>query len=406
MRVAILNLLLLAFAAASVSADAGCGVYSAGREMGCADGTVCDISAGSSPADCRCRAKDGTLSGCRGISASLKAGTAPPPGFVPLPMPLLPGQQQGGTGPAHAGDPQIMAASARYQAGLKAYDSGDHPAAIEAFKEAVSLNPDMLVHAGDKLAHSYLQRGLNYSGRREYDKAIDDFKEALRLKPDLPKAKFAYASALDEKRRGSGTPRTSSARAWSSSRSGPRVPAASGRTPPGDPGAVPAPGEPINTPEYPGGRARGDSSYAGPGPAPRVLAWAIFLLVIAVLVWGRLALRRGRLNPFGPAEPPGPDGYDREIRRLMDSGGYGAALAAFSAKDARHITAVDRINLFEIHLRMGNVDSAWAAFESVKGSPLLAANPAVREKLAALCTAAGLDILAEELGRLTAGPGR
>ncbi|MCG2726566.1 MAG: protein kinase [Elusimicrobia bacterium] len=89
--------------------------------------------------------------------------------------------------------------------------------------------------------------------------------------------------------------------------------------------------------------------------------------------------------------------YNR-VRELMDEGKYEEALRVYSLKKEL-LTEADKINLFEIHLRMSNHDSVRLLFEDIKESVLLRENSELRQKLSELCREKGQSDLAEEISR-------
>src|SRR5215470_14729919 len=66
-----------------------------------------------------------------------------------------------------------------FDAGRKAYDSGDFDRAIERFTAAIK--------AGDlgtqSLSMAYNNRGLAYGSKKDYDRALADYNDAIRLNP-------------------------------------------------------------------------------------------------------------------------------------------------------------------------------------------------------------------------------
>src|SRR5690606_16285079 len=71
-------------------------------------------------------------------------------------------------------------------AGLQAIAERDVEAAIDAFTNAIDLDPDMAV--------AYLHRGNAYAEAQEAELAIADLDRAIELAPDMP---IAYTSRAD-----------------------------------------------------------------------------------------------------------------------------------------------------------------------------------------------------------------
>jgi len=72
---------------------------------------------------------------------------------------------------------EVNCAYAQHTRGFDYYAClGEYAKAIEAYKEAIHINPDN-VHAYNKMAVAYASLG-------EYDQSIEAFKEAIRINPD------------------------------------------------------------------------------------------------------------------------------------------------------------------------------------------------------------------------------
>ncbi len=61
-----------------------------------------------------------------------------------------------------------------------AFDKKNYMEAIDAYTEAIRLNPDYMI--------AYNNRGYTYDNQCEYEKAIADYTEAIALKPNYKKA--------------------------------------------------------------------------------------------------------------------------------------------------------------------------------------------------------------------------
>ena len=72
-----------------------------------------------------------------------------------------------------AGKPPSAAEA--FSKGISLFQKQDYDAAIDAFTEAIRVNP--------KNASAYNNRGVAYHKKGEYDKAIADCGEAIRLNP-------------------------------------------------------------------------------------------------------------------------------------------------------------------------------------------------------------------------------
>jgi tetratricopeptide (TPR) repeat protein len=62
-----------------------------------------------------------------------------------------------------------------YKQGIEKLQSGDYQGAIEAFNQAILLNPNNI--------DAYISRGIAYAALTNYQKAISDYDEALKLDP-------------------------------------------------------------------------------------------------------------------------------------------------------------------------------------------------------------------------------
>lgn len=75
----------------------------------------------------------------------------------------------------------------------------------------------------------------------------------------------------------------------------------------------------------------------------------------------------------------------RKVDALMEQGKYKKALEAFVVKAPGQLSEADRVNLFEIHLHLGNFDRAAGLFPQIKDAAPLKANISRYKSLTALC---------------------
>ena len=76
----------------------------------------------------------------------------------------------------------LSPAETAFNRGRDYSEQGDHENAIEAYDEAIRLNPQS--------AKAYNNRGIAYGELSQYERAIEDFDEAIRLNPQEPGAYF------------------------------------------------------------------------------------------------------------------------------------------------------------------------------------------------------------------------
>ena len=77
--------------------------------------------------------------------------------------------------------------------GVSYANKGDYELAIEAFTNAITLNPN--------LAMAYSNRGGAYRDKGDYDRAIEDCDEAIALNPNLAMAYNNRGGCLRAQRR-------------------------------------------------------------------------------------------------------------------------------------------------------------------------------------------------------------
>ena len=77
--------------------------------------------------------------------------------------------------------------------GVAYANKGDYELAVEAFTNAIALNPN--------LAMAYSNRGGAYRDKGDYDRAIEDCNTAIELDPDLAMAYGNRGGAYERKRR-------------------------------------------------------------------------------------------------------------------------------------------------------------------------------------------------------------
>ncbi len=88
--------------------------------------------------------------------------------------------------------PPAKAAKAAVERGKALLEKEDYPAAIQAFSEALRLDP--------KSAPAHVGRGNGYRLLKKFDMALADFNEALRLEPNNSEAHRGRGSVYGEKR--------------------------------------------------------------------------------------------------------------------------------------------------------------------------------------------------------------
>jgi lipoprotein NlpI len=76
---------------------------------------------------------------------------------------------------------------ADFDAGVAAYERGDYDAAIHHYTRALD-SKDLGPHTA---AFAFTNRGKSYGSTGQFDRAIEDYKQAIRLKPDMAEA-FRY----------------------------------------------------------------------------------------------------------------------------------------------------------------------------------------------------------------------
>lgn len=77
-----------------------------------------------------------------------------------------------------------------FQAGEKAYRSGDHATAITLYTQVLEVDPEHI--------NAYLQRGFCHTLLKEYEPAIADFSAAIARKPDHLWAYTSRGSAYNK----------------------------------------------------------------------------------------------------------------------------------------------------------------------------------------------------------------
>ncbi|OGS57543.1 MAG: hypothetical protein A3J79_09155 [Elusimicrobia bacterium RIFOXYB2_FULL_62_6] len=92
-----------------------------------------------------------------------------------------------------------------------------------------------------------------------------------------------------------------------------------------------------------------------------------------------------RLSPPEPSAPEQSRPTLRKVDALMEQGKYQKALEAFVVKSPGQLSEADRVNLFEIHLQLGNFDRAGGLFDQVKDVKPLKENISRYKSLAVLC---------------------
>jgi|GEM_PF-1770703 len=258
-----------------------------------------------------------------------------------------------------AAERKLTAAFDHYNNGLSAYSRGDFSMAVRDLNKAIELDKSLAERARPYLAQAYGKRGDKAYREGEYKKAIADFDEALALKPDLVKIRTDRAAAVQK----------------------------------------------LSEPKPKDNRAAfGVQAARAAAPAEDgrngTLALAVGLSLMA-LSGGAYFLYK-KYGRDQPVPQPGAAGFpddamgkmsadpraarfDMRVRELMDSGNYNKALAAYASRHPADITGADRINLFELHLCLGNYDRAQLLFENIKGNELLTGNLELYRKLAGLC---------------------
>ncbi|MBW4440473.1 MAG: tetratricopeptide repeat protein [Plectolyngbya sp. WJT66-NPBG17] len=86
--------------------------------------------------------------------------------------------------------PQIASAEGWFNEGTRKAQSGNRNAAIEAYTQALNLNPT----PANRAANLYYNRGLEYANNGNIDQAFSDYNEAIRLDPALADAYFNRAN--------------------------------------------------------------------------------------------------------------------------------------------------------------------------------------------------------------------
>ena len=77
-----------------------------------------------------------------------------------------------------------------FQAGEKAYRSGDHATAITLYTQVLEVDPEHI--------NAYLQRGFCHTLQKEYEPAIADFSAVIKRKPDHLWAYTSRGSAYNK----------------------------------------------------------------------------------------------------------------------------------------------------------------------------------------------------------------
>ncbi|MBI4801631.1 MAG: protein kinase [Elusimicrobia bacterium] len=274
-----------------------------------------------------------------------------------------------------AAERKLGAASAHYENGFAAYNRGDFSTAVRELNKAVELDRSLAEQTRPYLAQAYSKRGDRAYQDGEYTKAIADYDEALHLNPDLDKARSARAAAVQKL-------------------------------------SEPKPKDNMT--------AFGAQNARAAAPAEdghnNIMALAVSLSALALSGGAYFLYKKYGRAPMTLNSRPGAAElsdealeqmsadhktarFDMRLRDLLDAGNYNKALAAYASKHPSDITDGDRINLFELHLCLGNYDRAQLVFEDIKGNKLLTGNLELCRKLAGLCYEKAQIDLARALSR-------
>ena len=113
---------------------------------------------------------------------TLIGSAEPTPAAAPTPMPASTESQRVPTpipAPTAPVESQESSARAAYNRGYNHLLAGNYDSAIQAFTEAIRLNPR---YPND--AAAYYNRGKAYAGKGQYDQAIQDYDQAITLNPN------------------------------------------------------------------------------------------------------------------------------------------------------------------------------------------------------------------------------
>ena len=311
-------------------------------------------------------------------------------------------------------------APGHYTKGLTNYNSHNYSAAILEFNTAVSLDPNLYEKSVPKLAASYFMRGTGYFQKNEYPKAVTDYNEALKLDPGFTNAQKALVlvrekldeAKLEPDQDSSGTQTVNAASAGYTRTQGGQPPASAA-------GTYPNPNDAAT--DKTRRNAAALKAFASAGNALPALIITGLLVMIATGVFFFIRGFKGRAGltnnqAISPVQQPAsakardevPGGiladpkaarFELRVRELMDAGDYNKALTAYASRNLSQITDAEKIDLFKIHLRLGNYDRARLVFEDIHKSELLTRNLELYRNLADLCYAKEQIDLAHRLSR-------